>query len=325
MKLFNIKKNLNNICFVLTQPGSIFYLEPLLNKIKSKSIFVEKKISHLCNGKFSYNLINKKNLSEVLKYNVIITNLTQYDYFEKEILRLKKKDNYLIQFLDNWNFVKERLYYSNLKKKFPNEIWSLDKLTNYEIKKSCKNKQVKFKYFSHPGISNIQKYKKNDLNEIKKKVLIILQPLNTLFLNNKHIQFNFDQNDIFDVCEKVKKKNKSFNFTFALHPLMKSIVKPKLKFIRLKDTSEILHYTHIIGFFSTILSTSMKLSIPSGIFRLNNEKYYLNKNMKNVFFIKNELDLEKFLNKKFRKINKKINYSDNKILSRISELNQHNS
>lgn len=57
MKLFNIKKNLSNICFVLTQPGSIFYLEPLILKIDSPNIFVEEKLAKLCKGKFKYKII----------------------------------------------------------------------------------------------------------------------------------------------------------------------------------------------------------------------------------------------------------------------------
>tara|TARA_Y100000389_G_scaffold204802_1_gene259757 strand:- start:10422 stop:11390 length:969 start_codon:yes stop_codon:yes gene_type:complete len=322
MKLYNIKKNLNNICFVLTQPGSIFYLNPIIDKIKFPNIFVDKKISKSCIGKFKFKILNKKNLNKIFKYDVIITNLTQYDYLEKEILRLKKEKNYLIQFLDNWNFVKERLYYSNINKKFPNEIWALDHPTNLEIKKVCKNKNIKFKHFPHPGITNIQKNKyKISSNEKIKKVLIVLQPLNSLYLNNKHIKFKFSQKDLLEFFTKFIKINKNYKFKFALHPLMKTIKNSKLSFIRLKDVSEILSYNFVIGFFSTILSTSIKLNIPSGILKLKNEKYYLSKNIKKFFYIKNHFDLEQFLSKKIIKSNKIKYFNNEKILKYIYKLN----
>lgn len=322
MKLLNIKKNLSNICFVLTQPGSIFYLESIILKIDSPNIFVEKKLAKLCRGKFKYKTINKKNLNLILRFKVVITNLTQYDFFEKEILRLKHKDLYLIQFLDNWNFVEERLYYSLKNKKFPNEIWALDNFTKLQIQNVAKDKNIKIKYFSHPGIANIQKKRKKLIQNRKfKNVLIVLQPLNTLYLNNKHIKFNFDQKDILNFFSKFISFNKDFKFKFALHPLMKNIKNYKLKFIRLKNMSEILNYDFVIGFFSTILSTSIKLGIPSGILRLNNEGYYLKKNIRNFFFIKNQSDLKYFLNKKNKK-NIKIKILDNdKILKYVYKLN----
>jgi hypothetical protein len=307
MRLLNTKKNYKKICIVITQIGSIFYLLPIIKKFAKDNIKIfvdincEKEIKK---KKLEYTVIKKKNFTQILEYRIIICNLTLYDFYEKLILKKRTNYNYLIQFLDNWNFVENRLYYSHKKNFYADEYWALDNNTKNILKNELKkkNKKAEVLIFEHPGILELKKKYRPKYTKKSTKILILLQPLELVYLNNKLKKFKYSTKDIIKFIKDFQNNFSRVKFYFAFHPLMKVSYSKKKNFIKLNKIEDIFNYTHIIGLFSTVCSAAIEIGLPTAILTIKREEDYL-KNIarKNKYLISNYTELEYFIKKKLNK------------------------
>ena len=327
MRLLNTKKNYKKICVVITQIGSIFYLLSIIKKFTNDNIKIfintncEKEIKK---KKLKYTVINKKNFTEILEYRIIICNLTQYDFYEKLILKKRTHYNYLIQFLDNWNFVENRLYYSHKKNFYADEYWALDNNTKNILKNELKkkNKKAEVLIFEHPGILELKKSYRPKYKKKVTKILIILQPLGLVYLNNKLKKFKYSTKDIIKFIKNFQNNFSKVKFYFALHPLMKVGYSKKKNFINLNKIEDIFNYTHIIGLFSTMCSAAIQIGLPTAILTIKKEKDYLkNITRKNKYLISNYTELEYFIKKKLNKRYKRqLLFNNNSAYMRIKNI-----
>ena len=285
--------NSNKICFVLNQYGSLFYLAPVLELLKKK------KIKNIIFSDLNLNkkkIFKKKffpvSLKKISKYKIIITDAVVKNKTCQQITNLN--DNYVIQFLDGWSYVEER-FKDKGKVYCGKEIWTLDNLTKNKIKKITKSKSKIFNV-GHPGFESFLKKKRNTQN-IKKKILIVLQ-------NFKELNFNLSQYRTINYFESLfSKMKKKYNYYYLLHPGSDINEYKNLKnIIRFKNDYDVLKYTHVIGYFSTIIILSFLSKIKTGVLYDEKRRVKGVENLIEKFKIKklkSRSEIENFLNSKF--------------------------
>ena len=312
-------KEKTNLCFLSNGMGSVFYLYPLIMILKKKKInfhiFCDNNTKRFwTKKKIKTQNINNKNYQKLLKYKIIISSAVIGNDIEKKII-LQKTNQYIIQFIDGWSFIKKRFKYKN-SNVCPNEIWCNDNLVKREIKKISKHSKIITT--GHPGFERVLKKKPKKQNR-KKKILVVLQPLKQI--NN----FSFTEHDMIEFFSKEFFK-KNYNLDFAMHPDHKSFDFYKYKnVIKLNSESQILKYDYVISYFSTLILLSLSCGIRSSVFSLKKEKFQFKVFKKfGLEFSNNLSDIKNFLLNKLSKNNnelKKIHFlSTKRIFSRIKKI-----
>ena len=327
MKYSNIEKKYNQLCFVTTQSGSIFYLKPIINFLKKKKIpfliYSNKKTKKTWKSNNIHSkLISTNEIKQFKKFKVLIMSSVVNSDIEKKIILNKHKENYIIQFIDHCVLLKERFIY---KKKIilPNEIWALDILSKNKIYNFSK-KFTKIYNMGHPGIEILLKKslntKKNIVSSKKKKILVVLQPLRKI----KKL-FKQDEFDMIKFCEQFKKKFKNnYIFKYALHPDHKRNDFRKFKdIISIKEQNKILKFDYLISFFSSLLHLGYYLNIPSASLVLKSHKIpFIFPGKNRIKIINNEKSLINFFKTSKSKFNtnNEIKNSFQKTTARIEKL-----
>jgi len=305
------------ICFVLNQYGSLFYLLPIFKLINKKKIRIVI-FSNL-------NLIGKKNFNEniqpismkkISKFKIIITDAVKGNLICKKITSLKK--SYVIQFLDGWAYIKER-FIEGSKSFIGNEIWSLDNYSTRKLKLITKGKCKIYK-MGHPGFENFLRKNKNIKNKNKKKILIVLQ-------NFKELNFVQSQYSTIDYFEKIFSKIKrQYKYFYLLHPGTKKNKYRNLKnIIRFKNDNQITKFTHVIGYYSTLIILPFILKIKTAIIYKDKKKIRGTEDILKRFKIRklcNSKDIVNFCNENpnILKKNSVKEEAKFKIINRIQKL-----
>ncbi len=310
--------NSKKICFVLNQYGSLFYLLPIFKLIEKKKIEIVI-FSNL-------NLRRKKNfkknvrpisMNKISKFKIIVTDAVKSNMICKKITNLK--NNYIIQFLDSWAYIKER-FIEKKKTFFGDEIWTLDDFSTKKINLVTRGKSKIFK-MGHPGYEEfLSKNKK--IKKKKRKILIVLQ-------NFKELNFNYSQYSTIDFFEKIFSKLKAkYNYFYLLHPGTKKKNYKNLKnIINFKKDNEIVKFTHVMGYYSTLVILPFIMNIKTAI--LYNDKINI-KGREDILErfkirrLKNVSDIFRFCNEN-PNIEKKVQIKEKskyKIINRIQELQQ---
>tara|TARA_Y100000590_G_scaffold468304_1_gene650588 strand:+ start:323 stop:1273 length:951 start_codon:yes stop_codon:yes gene_type:complete len=256
--------NSKKMCFVINQYGSLFYLLPIFKLINQKKI----KIIIFSN----LNLSSKKNFNKsiqpisirkISKFKIIITDAVVGNIICRKIVNLKK--SYVIQFLDGWSYIKDRFIKGN-KIFFGNEIWTPDNYLARKIKLITKGKCKIYK-MGHPGYERFLNKNKKIKKKNKKKILIVLQ-------NFKELNFVQSQYKTIDYFEKIFSKiKKQYKYFYLLHPgTNKNKYKNLKNIIRFKDDNEITKFTHVIGYYSTLVILPFILKIKTAIIYKDKKK-----------------------------------------------------
>ena len=309
----------NKICFVLNQYGSLFYLLPIFKLINKKKI----KIVIFSNLKLREKKdFNKKiypiSIRKISKFKIIITDAIKDNLICKKIAKLKK--SYVIQFLDGWSNIKDR-FIKGSKSFTGNEIWTLDNFSTKKLRLITRGKSKILK-MGHPGFEHFLNKNKNIKRRRKKKVLIVLQ-------NFKELNFSQSQYSTIDYFEKIFSKIKQkYKYFYLLHPGNKKNKYKNLKnIIRFKNDNEIKKFTHIIGYFSTLIILSFILKIKTAIIYKDKKKIKGVKDLLKRFKVRklyNDKDIINFCNE--HPNTPKNNFTEEKakfrIINRIQKLQQ---
>ena len=308
--------NSKKICFVLNQFGSLFYLLPIFKLLKQKkikfTIFSNLDLKDKKNFKKNIRTISIKKIS---KFKIIITDAVKANMICKKITNLE--NNYVIQFLDSWAYIKER-FFDGKKKYFGDEIWTLDNFSSKKIS-LVTNGNSKILKMGHPGYEELL-FKNKIIKKKKKKILIVLQ-------NFKELNFNFSQYSTIDYFEKIFSKfNKKYKYFYLLHPGTNKKVYKKVKnIISFKKDSDITMFTHVIGYYSTLVILPFIMRIKTAIIYNDNHKIKGREDILERFKIrklKNRDDIYRFCKENPKIIKKKTlqEKAKYKIINRIEEL-----
>ena len=252
------------ICFVLNQYGSLFYLLPIFKLINKKKIKIVIFSNLNLRDKKDFNKnIYPISMRKISKFKIIITDVIKGNSICKKITNLKK--SYVIQFLDGWSYIKER-FIEGSKSFIGNEIWTLDNFSTRKLRLITKGKCKIYK-MGHPGFEQFLSKNKSIKNKNKKKILIVLQ-------NFKELNFALSQYSTIDYFEKIFSKiKKKYKYFYLLHPGNKKNKYKNLKnIIRFKDDNEITKFTHIIGYYSTLIILPFILKIKTAIIYKDKKK-----------------------------------------------------
>ena len=312
--------NSKKICFVLNQYGSLFYLLPIFELLKQKKIkFVIFSNLNLGDKKNFKENINKISIKKISSFEIIVTDAVKANTICKKITNLK--NNYVIQFLDSWAYIKERFFYGN-KKSFGNEIWTLDNFSAKKIKLVTKGKSKILK-MGHPGYEEFL-FKNKVIKKRKRKILIVLQ-------NFKELNFNYSQYSTIDYFEKVfSKLDVKYNYFYLLHPgTKKKNYKKVMNIISFKKDSDITKFTHIMGHYSTLIILPFIMKIKTAIIYNDKNKIKGRDDILERFKmrkLKNTKDIYRFCKENPRVIKNKSfkQKAKYKIINRIQELKQIN-